>query len=293
MIWIVGNKGRLGTELINSISKSNLEFISSGRDVDISNFSTLLRYASGNNIDWIVNCAAYTSVDEAEDPGQLDSCRRANTVGPSNLARIASTIGAKCLHISSDHVFGSPHSHPSSEEDPVSPANVYARTKAEGEAYVRAYCPEHVILRTAWLYGKKAPNFVYSMLGLMRQKDRIGVVTDQVSTPTYAADLAFAVMSIVRAPKISFGTYHYTDLGKASRYEFALEIYRRGREYGLLERDCDIVPITTEQYASHAKRPAYSVLSTEKIQRDYHLLIPDWRYSLSSFLKSVSIDTIR
>jgi dTDP-4-dehydrorhamnose reductase len=293
MIWLIGNKGMLGTELSNALSASGIEFVGTDRDVDILSPPALAAFASGKRIDWIVNCAAYTAVEKAEDEDQRGLCSRLNADGPGNIASLASSIGAKLLHISTDYVFDGKGSRPYREDDPVSPDSVYGRTKAEGEERVRSACAEHVIVRTAWLYGKHGPNFVYTMLKLMRTKERVGVVADQRGTPTHAVDLADAIVAILSAPKTVFGIFQFTNLGETNWHEFAAEIQRLGRECGLLERACPIDALTTEQYPTKARRPAYSVLSKEKIQKAYSLSIPDWRTSLSAFLKSIIVEDIR
>jgi dTDP-4-dehydrorhamnose reductase len=227
VIWLVGDKGMLGTELAGLLAASGLEFEGTDREVDILDPRALAFFAAGKKIEWIVNCAAYTAVDRAED--EAEHCSKLNAEGPANLAGLARSVGAKILHISTDYVFDGSGSEPKLEADPVSPIGVYGRTKAEGEARLRAACSEHVIVRTAWLYGKHGPNFVYTMLKAMGAKERIGVVADQRGTPTYAKDLAGAIVKILRSPHPEFGTFHFTDSGKTSWYDFAVEIQRLGR----------------------------------------------------------------
>ena len=210
--------------------------------------------------------------------------------GPRIWPVLARELGARILHISTDYVFDGSGSVPRPEDDPVSPMGVYGRTKAEGEARVRAACPEHVIVRTAWLYGKHGPNFVYTMLKAMGAKERIGVVTDQRGTPTYAVDLAAAIVTILRSSRTEFGTFHYTDSGETSWFDFAVAIQKLGRESGILERDCAIDALTTAQYPTKARRPAYSVLSKEKIKAAYRLEIPAWEDSLAAFIKEIAAE---
>ena len=282
MIWLIGNKGMLGTELSNALVASGLEFVGTDREVDILDPSALEAFARGKGIAWIVNCAAYTAVDKAED--EVELCARINAEGPENIARMATSLGAKLLHISTDYVFDGKGSRPYVEDDPPAPSGAYGRSKAEGEARVRAACPEHVIIRTGWLYGEHGPNFVRTMLKLMSTKERIGVVADQRGTPTYAGDLAGAIVAILRAPRAVLGTFHYANLGETTWYEFAVAIRSLGRERGLLERDCAIDALTTAEYPTKAKRPAYSVLSKGKIMAAYSLRIPRWEESLSAYL---------
>jgi dTDP-4-dehydrorhamnose reductase len=286
MVWLIGDKGMLGTELADALAAAGMDLVGTDRDVDILDPVALSAFSEGKKIEWVVNCAAYTAVEKAEEEAEL--CARLNADGPENIAMTARSMGARLLHISTDYVFDGSGSRPYLEEDPVAPIGVYGRTKAEGEARVRAACPEHVIVRTAWLYGKHGPNFVHTMLKSMREKERIGVVADQFGTPTYAADLAEAIAAILCASRGVYGTFHFTDLGETSWYEFALAIRRLGRERGILERDCEIDPLTTAQYPTRVKRPAYSVLSKMKIVAAYGLSIPTWERSLSVFLKDIA-----
>jgi dTDP-4-dehydrorhamnose reductase len=275
----------LGTEVAAALAASGLDFIGSDRDVDILDPGALAAYAEGKGLSWIVNCAAYTNVEKAEDEPEI--AMRINAEGPENLAALASKLGARFLHVSTDYVFDGKASRPYLEDDPVGPTAVYGRTKAEGETRVRASCPEHVILRTAWLYGAAGPNFAATMLRLMKEKERIGVVADQRGTPTYAVDLARAIATIVGSAEPEFGTFHYTNLGETTWYEYALEIQRLGLERGILERACRVDALTTDQYPTKAKRPGYSVLSTKKIIEAYGLGIPEWRESLALFIKPI------
>jgi len=285
MIWLVGNKGMLGTEVAAALAKAGFELVGSDCEVDILDPLALAGFAEGKSLTWIVNCAAYTAVDKAEDEAAL--AMRLNAEGPLNLALLASKIGARILHMSTDYVFDGKGTKPYVEEDPVNPTGSYGRSKAEGEARVRAALSEHVILRTAWLYGKAGSNFVATMLRLMAAKERIGVVADQRGTPTCAVDLAGAVAAVIGSKEPRFGTFHYTNLGETSWFEFALEIKRLGLEYGILSRDCKVDALTTEEYPTKAKRPAYSVLSKEKILDAYGLLIPEWKESLALFMKDM------
>lgn len=285
MIWVVGARGMLGTELCRLLETEGLPFVGSDREVDILDPEAIASFASGKGIGWIVNCAAYTAVDKAEDEEAF--CRRLNAEGPGNLAGLASRIGASLLHISTDYVFDGKGTRPYREDDPLGPTGVYGRTKAEGEAAVSSACRRSIILRTAWLYGKAGPNFVYTMLRLMRQREAIGVVADQRGSPTWAADLAQAILAMLRSTSPSYGIFHYTNGGETNWHEFALEIRRLGREAGLLERECEVKPLSTAEYPTKARRPAYSVLSKDKIRSSYGVEAPEWRESLARFIDSI------
>jgi dTDP-4-dehydrorhamnose reductase len=282
MIWLIGDKGMLGTDLGLALGRAGVEHVGTDREVSILDPAALAAFAAGRKIEWIVNCAAYTAVDKAED--EVEANFSINAEGPGNVAALARSIGARMLHLSTDYVFDGKGTSPYREDAPAAPVTSYGKAKAEGEARVRAACPEHAILRTAWLYGEHGPNFVYTMLRLMRAKDRIGVVADQRGSPTWSVDLAAAIVRIATSPAPRFGNYHYTDGGETNWRDFALEIRKLGREFGILARDCEVDALTTDQYPSKARRPAYSVLSKEAIARDYGAEIPDWRASLRRFV---------
>jgi len=283
MIWLIGNHGMLGTELSELLAREGMETVGTDRDVSILDPASLASFASGKKIDWIVNCAAYTAVDKAEDEAEL--AERLNAQGPENVGRLAASIGARVLHISTDYVFGGAGSRPYLEDDKLAPNSVYGRTKAEGEARLFAACPESAIIRTAWLYGKHGANFVYTMLRLMKEKEKIGVVADQKGSPTWAFDLSQAIVAILVSKAPHYGIYHFTNEGETNWHEFALEIQRLGLEYGLLTKPCEVAALTTAQYPSKAHRPAYSVLSKEKIKKTFGVEVPEWRNSLRKYFE--------
>lgn len=261
MIWLIGNKGMLGTELSLLFEENKIPFVGTDREVDILSPEALAAFAKDKDIGWIVNCAAYTAVDKAEDEEAL--CRAINADGPKNIAQLAKTIGAAVLHISTDYVFTGTADSPYPEDTPVAPTGVYGKTKADGEQALRDSLDRHVIIRTAWLYGKHGPNFVYTMLRLMKERDSLGVVADQIGSPTWAFDLAKAILSVVTSSSPSWGTYHYTNGGQCSWHDFALEIQRLGLETSLLDKTIPVKALSTADYPTKAKRPAWSVLSKD------------------------------
>ncbi len=268
--------------------QKGLAFVGSDREASILEPAAMRAFLSktlheGQQVTWIVNCAAYTAVDKAED--EKDFCRSLNTEGPGNIGLIATEIGASVLHISTDYVFSGESKKPYTETDPFCPMSVYGRTKADGELALRNTCAKSVIVRTAWLYGQHGPNFVATMLRLMNERDSVGVVADQYGSPTWARDLAGALLKIISSPNLAYGTYHYTNEGTTTWYEFACKIYRLGRTLGLVQHACDIQPLITAQYPAKAKRPQYSVLSKERIKESFHLTIPFWQESLHTYLE--------
>lgn len=289
MIWLIGNKGMLGTEVANLLTREGFSWVGSDRETDIRDPAALRGWldasAGGNRqpIDWIVNCSAYTAVDKAEDEEEL--ARGINALGAANIARLAATIGARLIHISTDYVFRGDGTRPYMETDPVDPQGAYGRTKAEGESLVANLCPHNFTIRTAWLYGQHGPNFVDTMLRLMRERDSIGVVADQYGTPTWAFDLAQAIVAIIRREPASSGIYHFTNAGQTTWFEFATEIQCLGLAHGLLDHACSIKPLTTAEYPTKARRPAYSVLSKDKIIAA-GIALPEWKESLRKFMEA-------
>ena len=275
----------LGAELSLLLERAGVSYIGTGHEVDIQDPRELAAFARGKTLKWIVNCAAYTAVDTAEDEEAL--AFRRNAAGPENLARQAVSSGARLLHVSTDYVFSGDGTRPYQESDPIDPRCAYGRTKAAGEARVMAVAPDSVIVRTAWLYGEYGPNFVRTMLRLMAEKESVGVVDDQRGDPTWTRDLAEAIKVLVRIPSVPGGVYHFAGEGDITWYDFACEIHRLGREYGILARDCRIRPLHTEQYPTKARRPVYSVLNKDKV-RGLGVRVPDWRESLRAFFDELT-----
>ena len=286
MIWILGCRGMLGTELSHSFGRAGLSWTGTDKEVSILDAGALEKYAREQRPDWIVNCAAYTAVDKAEDEPEL--CHALNATGPENLGRIAARAGARVLHLSTDYVFSGLATRPCREDDPTGPTGVYGRSKADGEAALRAVAPDSVILRTAWLYGLHGPNFVYTMLRLMKERTQIGVVADQRGTPTWTKDLAEAILTIVTSQKAEPGIFHFTCLGDTTWHEFATVIRDEALRRELLNHECDIRALTTAEYPTRARRPAYSVLSKEKIERCYGIRPKEWKLSLGAFLDELA-----
>lgn len=330
MIWLVGCNGMLGSEIARQLKEKNLDFVGTDREVDFTDENAVFGFAEkasadGKKIGFIINCAAYTAVDKAESDKEL--AERVNVLGPKNLALLSKKIGATLIHISTDYVFDGNAKSPIAEDTPISPIGVYGVTKAEGEKAVYENTDRFYILRTAWLYGWAGKNFVYTMIRAMNTHDSVKVVSDQFGTPTFAGDLANMIVTIIgrntavsRASTagsnnvvpsvqnvqkdtviepveitteqpIPYGIYHCTDLGEITWWDFTNEIKKQGIEAGFVtNKDCVVNPCTTEEYPTAAKRPAYSVLSKEKIQKTLGIKIPDWKESLRTFLASPLFD---
>lgn len=290
MIWIVGDKGMLGSEVRREANIAGLAFVGSDRDVDFLDPDALEIFAVTNAVTAIVNCAAYTAVDKAED--EPEQCTRLNIRGPENLAKLAYKIDARLIHISTDYVFDGDSTKPYDEDDPVNPTSVYGRTKAEGEKAVFAAFSKAIVLRTAWLYGEFGNNFVYTMLKLMRKKNEISVVADQRGSPTWTKDLAKCIVTVLNNHEDKHGIYHFTNDGDISRYDFAMKIFELGKKLGILERNCRIVPLTTDEYPTKVQRPKYTVLSKEKIRREFNVAVPAYEKSLENFLEGIAANRL-
>jgi dTDP-4-dehydrorhamnose reductase len=299
MIWLIGNKGMLGTELSLVLERQGLAFTGTDRELDITDCAALDAFAekllsrsTDGSLNWIVNCAAYTAVDKAED--DTEACRRLNVQGARNIAGTAARIKARLIHFSTDYVFDGKgikengEFRPYREDDTTNPTGTYGLTKRDGENAVFEETSAVYIIRTAWLYGEYGNNFVHTMLRLMRERDAVTVVNDQRGSPTWAYDLAETVIVIFEALNsgrdIPFGIYNFTNEGNISWYDFAREIYTRGRKIGILTGDCTVKPCTSAEFPARVKRPAYSVLDKSKIRNTLGITIPSWDTSLAKFL---------
>jgi len=271
----------LGTELSLLLEKSGLFFVGTDRELDIAHLPALEDFASAHSFDWIINCAAYTAVDNAEDDREI--CRLLNTDGAGNIAAAANKTGARLIHISTDYVFNGRGKRPYTEDDPTDPTGVYGLTKRDGELAVLQSNPSSYIVRTAWLYGKYGNNFVHTMLKLMNERDQVKVVDDQKGSPTWAYDLASTVLAFIEK-NVPFGIYHFTNEGEITWFDFAKEIYRLGREHGRITKDCAVNPCTSVEFPAKVTRPAYSVLDKNKIKTALGINIPAWDESLRKFL---------
>ncbi|MCL2442181.1 MAG: dTDP-4-dehydrorhamnose reductase [Treponema sp.] len=288
MIWLIGNKGMLGTELSLLLKKNNISFIGTDKEIDITSINSLEKYVKNKSINWIINCAAYTSVDKAEY--DIEFCSTLNTDGPYNIAVIANKINANIIHISTDYVFNGKGNKSYTEDDSTDPIGVYGLTKRDGEFKILQGNNKSYIIRTSWLYGKYGNNFVHTMLKLMNERDTISVVNDQTGTPTWANDLAQVIIKFIvlsdSGKTIPYGIYHFSNEGTITWYDFAREIYSKAKVLGILTKDCEIKPCSSSDFPSKVTRPAYSVLDKTKIKKELGITIPSWDESLELFLKS-------
>jgi dTDP-4-dehydrorhamnose reductase len=272
----------LGTEVENFLISSRKEYIASDKEVDITDIKQLNRFISVKPVSWIVNCAAYTLVDRAED--EPESAFRINAEGPLNIAHVASKKNAKLIHISTDYVFDGNKNGPYLETDKPNPISIYGKSKLKGEENIIKSLRSYFILRTAWLYGKNGHNFVHTMLKLFETKTEVKVVDDQWGSPTHASDLAAAIVRIIGHNKEACGIYHFTNDGVTNRHRFASEICALALKRGLIEKPVELLPVKTSQYPAKAKRPGNSSLSKEKISKTFDIDLKPWRESLEEFM---------
>lgn len=320
MIWVIGAKGMLGTEVCRQLAEKKYSFVATGHEVDVTNAQALENFvqstevknylSSHNNpgkdpdngkIKWIINCSAYTAVDKAEDEPELAS--DINTKGVLNIARCARSHGAKLIHISTDYVFDGTAKAPIPENAKKNPTGVYGKTKSEGEDAIVSSMTQYYIMRTSWLYGFDGKNFVYTMTKLFNSKDEIKVVSDQRGTPTFCGDLACAICLIIektykadglfgRNSVPTFGIYNFSNKGETNWFEFAKTIQAMGVKFGKVTGSCTVNACTTEEYGAKAPRPAYSVLDKSKIEKELRIKIPEWQQSLEYFFKNKRFNLI-
>ena len=281
-ILITGCNGQLGNEiqLLEKLYTQHHFINTDVAELDITDKEAINRMVEKEQIDGIINCAAYTAVDKAESNEVL--CRKLNAEAPALLAEAISKRDGWMVQISTDYVFDGTNHTPYKEDEPTCPNSVYGRTKLEGEENVRKFCKKSMIIRTAWLYSTFGNNFVKTMIRLGKEKEQLGVIFDQIGTPTYARDLARTIMTAVEQG-ITPGTYHFSNEGVISWYDFTKAIHRIA---GI--KNCRISPLHTEEYPTPAARPHYSVLDKTKIKQTLDIEIPYWEESLAECIALIA-----
>jgi len=279
-ILVIGVNGQVGSEIKELSSNYDYNFLfTTSKELDITEHKKVKEFIKENNIKTIINCGAYTGVDKAEDEKEL--ANDINHLAVKNLAILSNEFGIKLIHISTDYVFDGENFKPYTEDDITNPNGIYGQTKLDGENAMISINPlNSIIIRTSWVYSSFGNNFVKTMLRLGKEKDELGVIFDQVGTPTYARDLAKTILDIL--PNIKNDKteiYNYSNEGVLSWYDFAKEIMR------MAKLDCIINPIETKDYPTPAKRPHYSLLNKSKIKQEFHITIPYWKDSLDECLK--------
>lgn len=274
-ILITGCNGQLGNEmqLLQAKYAQHTWFNTDVNELDITDKDAIKRFVEANHIDGVVNCAAYTAVDKAESDPLL--AKKLNADAPAFLAEAVGKQGGWIVQVSTDYVFDGTKHTPYVETDSTCPNSVYGQTKLEGEQAVTKLCPNAMIIRTAWLYSEFGNNFVKTMIRLGKEREQLGVIFDQVGTPTYAHDLASVIMTAIDKG-IKPGIYHFSNEGVTSWYDFTKSIHRIA---GI--NTCHVMPLHTAEYPTPASRPAYSVLDKTKIKEAYSINIPHWEESLA------------
>ena len=287
VIVVTGAKGQVGQELrVLAASYPAFEFVFTSHDnMPVNDEAAVQKVFAAHQPAYCINCAAYTAVDKAES--EQDIAYQVNAEGTRILAAACKTFNTRFIHISTDYVFNGQSPAPYTEDAPTDPVNLYGASKLKGEQLCLQHNPEAIIIRTAWVYSSFGKNFVKTMMKLMHDRTAINVVSDQVGAPTYAADLAGCMMQIITNCQLSIanwfpGIYHYSNQGRISWYEFAVAIKE------LTGSACTVNPIPSEQYPTPAKRPAFSLLDTNKIQKTFHCTIPEWKVSLKECIRLLS-----
>jgi dTDP-4-dehydrorhamnose reductase len=273
-IVVFGASGQLGQCLKNvaEAQGENTIYFLATTEANILDKEALKKIFETYKPAWCINCAAYTAVDKAED--DIDLAREINKTGAGNLSAFCLEYNSVFIHISTDFVFKGDKPNPLIESDIAEPINIYGTTKLEGELEVTRILEKYYILRTSWLYSEYGNNFVKTMLKLGGERDELRIIADQVGTPTYAMDLAACILQIISADNAAYGTYHYSNEGVASWYDFAKAIF------DISGTKVKVLPIRTSEYPTRAVRPAYSVMDKSKIKRTFNIEIPYWRDSL-------------
>ena len=313
MIWVIGYKGMLGTEVVKQLQEKKLPWVGTDIEVDISDFNALESFTksietasyfpsqlsrTGRQINWIINCAAYTDVKKAEN--DIEQAKKINTLGSLNIARICRKIGAKLIHISTDYVYDGKSSTPYLEDMTKAPLNIYGTTKSAGEDAIQKEMNTYYIIRTSWLYGINGNNFVKTIIKNCNIENNLNIINDQFGTPTNAKDLAEIIIKFMeRSVHASgffgknsipaYGIYNFTNNGQTNWFEFAQEIYKLGKKYNKITNECKITSCTSQEYRDSVTRPSYSVLDKNKICKELKIKLVDWKVSLEKFIKSIDL----
>ncbi len=288
-ILVTGSSGQVGSEIKYLIQNSKFKIqnfnyhFTTSKELDITKHQNVYKYSKANDIKVIINTAGYTAVDKAQEDKEL--ANDINHLAVKNLSQISKRLDIKLIHISTDYVFDGKNFVPYTEDDETNPQSIYGQTKLDGENAFIDSGASGVIVRTSWVYSSYGNNFVKTMLRLGDEKEELGVISDQIGTPTYAKDLAIAILRILNDECLILNDkveiYNFSNEGVASWYDFAKEIMY------MAKIDCDIKPIETKDYPTPANRPHYSLLNKRKIKEKFGIMIPNWKDSLDECLKTI------
>ena len=285
-VLVTGADGQLGREMKALTGRLNLPFrflYTDANELDITDRQQIVSYVNDYQIQYIVNCAAYTAVDKAEE--DVEKAYVVNAAAVENIARVAGQYGVKVIHLSTDFVFDGKSSVPYTEKMTANPLSVYGQSKLKGEEALQEHAGDWIILRTSWLYSEFGSNFVKTMMRLMNEREQLSIVADQRGTPTYAADLAEMILHMLQHAEENewkSGIYHFSNRGETTWFGFAQEI----KKLAGLER-CELIPIKTEEFNSVAARPAYSVMDLSKICHTFSVVIPSWEEALGKCIRRI------
>lgn len=275
-VLVTGVKGQLGYDVMKELAKRKIEAVGVDiEDMDITDPVAVERVITTKNVDAVIHCAAYTAVDAAEDQQEL--CRKVNAVGTRNIARVCKNIDAKMLYISTDYVFDGQGERPWEPNDPKAPLNFYGQTKYEGELAVQEFLERYFIVRISWVFGVNGKNFVKTMLRLGKERGAVGVVADQVGSPTFTPDLAVLLVDMIQTE--NYGVYHATNEGYCSWYDFACEIFKTA---GMDQ--VKVSPLTTDAFPVKAKRPANSRMDKTALDQAGFKRLPTWQDALKRYI---------
>lgn len=285
MIWVLGSRGMLGKHICEVLNRENLDFIGSDAEIDIRKLESLLDFTKDKSINWIINCAAYTAVDNAED--DYDNAKSINADSVRNIGAVANETGAKVVHFSTDYVFDGEKTGEYVEDDPANPVTVYGKSKLIGEKNLESGTDKYFIFRISWLYGPHGNNFVHTMLRLFRERDELNVVNDQFGSPTYTGEIAEFISRLIKENSNCFGLYHFSGEGRISWYDFARSIYDLAQKTGLVEKDLVINAVDSTCYPAKARRPKNSYMNKNKLFKAFGFKPNDWKVTLEIYMRQI------
>lgn len=284
VVLVTGAEGQLGRETVLALQSKGFDVVGLGRkELDFIQPERVSEIVADHKADWVINCAAYTQVDKAEQ--EQHKARVINGDSAGAVAEGVKSYGGNLVHISTDFVFAGNQSRPYKESDSVNPTNVYGETKLVGEQKVLAILERAIVLRTSWVYGLHGNNFVKTMLRLAAERNQLQVVNDQIGTPTWTSDIVDAILALLVKPQA--GLFHFSNSGEVSWYDFAVEIIAKGKQLGFPIKTEKVLPIPSSSYPTAARRPAYSVLDKAKIDSVLDYPIPNWSVSLDKMMKGL------
>ncbi|GJM17453.1 MAG: NAD(P)-dependent oxidoreductase [Thermodesulfobacteriota bacterium] len=286
-ILVTGSRGQVGTEIRRLAQQRNIIVVATDKkELDITQLDNIERVIKKNKSSIVINAAAYTAVDKAEE--ETDRAFSVNREGSANLAQACKNAGIPLLHISTDYVFNGDKDEPYKETDKPAPTSIYGKSKLEGEEAIRKILQQYLILRTSWVFSASGQSFPKTMLRMATERDTLGVVADQFGAPTWAGDIARVLLDItsdyLQGNAINWGLYHYTGTPNTNWFEFAKIIFEQSAQENLLKQTPNLSTISTENYPTSAKRPKNSVLNCDKIQKELGIKQPNWYFGLNSIL---------